>query len=155
LSACLDDEPDIQVVADARDADGLAAAVAELRPAVAVINVDLPGTDAATRFHGVASGCAVVMLADQADPGGVRRALAVDPLGLISRQAPAELLRRCVRPSTGGRPQRAVVDPARVRPGRPWTVNPCPARPSVDRQSVPVRPSVDGRPVPDRPPADR
>ncbi|WP_433179213.1 LuxR C-terminal-related transcriptional regulator [Actinoallomurus sp. CA-150999] len=121
LSACLDDEPDIQVVADAWDADALAAAVAELRPAVAVIDVDLPGTEAATRFHAVASGCAVVMLADQADPGGVRRALAVDPLGLISRQAPAELVTRCVRHVATGR---RVIDPELAQTARVVGENP-------------------------------
>ncbi|GAA4630026.1 response regulator transcription factor [Actinoallomurus vinaceus] len=121
LSACLDDEPDIQVVADPRDADALAAAVAELRPAVAVIDVDLPGTDATTRFHGVASECAVVMLADQADPGGVRQALAVDPLGLISRQAPTERLTRCVRHVATGR---RVIDPELAQTARAVGENP-------------------------------
>jgi two-component system, NarL family, response regulator DesR len=121
LSACLDDEPDIQVVADPRDTDALVAAVMELRPAVAVIDVDLPGTDATTRFHGVASGCAVVVLADQADPGGVRRALAVDPLGLISRRAPAELVTRYVRHVATGR---RVIDPELAQTARAVGENP-------------------------------
>ncbi|GAB3990204.1 response regulator transcription factor [Actinoallomurus acanthiterrae] len=121
LSACLDDEPDIQVVADPRDMDALAAAVTELRPTVAVIDVDLPGTDATTRFHGMASGCAVVMLADQTDPGGVRRALAADPLGLISRRAPAELVTRCVRHVATGR---RVIDPELAQTARAVGENP-------------------------------
>ncbi|MCO6010071.1 response regulator transcription factor [Actinoallomurus purpureus] len=124
LSACLDREPDIRVVADLSDGDGLAAAVAESRPAVAVIDVDLPppvGSIGVAHLRELTAECSVVMLADRGDPVGVRRALAVDPLGLLSRQAPVEVLTRVIRQVAAGRP---VIDPELAATARAVEENP-------------------------------
>ncbi|GAA4618474.1 response regulator transcription factor [Actinoallomurus liliacearum] len=124
LSACLDREPDIQVVAALSHGDGLAAEVAELRPAVAVIDIDLPGPAGSTgvaHLRELTAECSVVMLADRGDPMGVRRALAVDPLGLLSRQAPADVLMRVVRQVAVGRP---VIDPELAGTARAVEENP-------------------------------
>jgi two-component system, NarL family, response regulator DesR len=124
LSACLDRESDIRVVADVSHGDDLAPVVAEVRPAVAVIDVDLP---AATGSTGVAylreltAECSVVMLADRGDPTGVRRAMTVDPLGLLSRQAPTEVLTRVIRQVAAGQP---VIDPDLAGTARAVVENP-------------------------------
>jgi two-component system response regulator DesR len=106
LCACLASEPSIDLVADTRDGDGLVAAVAEFRPAVAVVDVDLPpptGSVGLAHLRELTARCAVVMLADRAEAAGVRRALAVDPLGLVSRQAPAGVLKRVIHQVAAGR----------------------------------------------------
>jgi two-component system response regulator DesR len=124
LSACLDREVDIRVVADLCHGDDLAAVVAELRPAVAVIDVDLPaptGSTGVAFLWELTAECSVVMLADRGDPAGIRRAMAVDPLGLLSRQAPAEVLTRVIRQVAAGRP---VIDPELAVTARAVEENP-------------------------------
>lgn len=54
LVAVLNLEDDIEVVGAVTDGDAIVPAVAESRPDVAVVDIDLPGTDgltAATRLH--------------------------------------------------------------------------------------------------------
>ncbi|MCO5998518.1 LuxR C-terminal-related transcriptional regulator [Actinoallomurus rhizosphaericola] len=124
LSACLDREPDIHVVADLSHGDGLASAVATLCPTVAVIDVDLPGPAGSTgvaHLRELTAECSVVMLADRGDPMGVRRAMTVDPLGLLSRQAPADVLMRVVRQVAAGR---RMIDPELAGTARAVEENP-------------------------------
>jgi two-component system response regulator DesR len=92
------------------------AAVADVRPAVAVIDVDLPapaGWTGLARLRERTAECVVVMLADRGEPAGVRCALTVDPLGLLSRQAAADILTRVIRQVAAGRP---VIDPEQRSP---------------------------------------
>jgi two-component system response regulator DesR len=111
LVAYLTREPDIDVIAELEKAEQLAAAASGLTPAVAVIDVDLPstgGATAATELRETHPECATVMLVAHDDAAGLGRAMAVHPLGLLSREAPVELLTWCVRRVAAGR---RVVDP--------------------------------------------
>jgi two-component system response regulator DesR len=117
-------EPGIDVVAELEEGDRLVSAATETTPEVAVIDVDLPptgGAAVATALRTELPECATVMLVGLGDSGGLSRALAIEPLGLITREAPVELLTRCVRRVAAGR---RVVDPDLARTARAITENP-------------------------------
>jgi len=93
-------EPGIDVVAELDEGDRLVATAAGVTPDVAVIDVDLPpegGSAVATLLRERRPECATVMLVGLGDSGGLSRAMAVRPLGLITREAPVELLTWSVR----------------------------------------------------------
>lgn len=124
LSTCLARDPDIEVVAELGDGDRLAAVARDVRPSVAVIDASLPPSDGpaeAARLREVAPGCAVVMLVDRAEPAALSRALSARPLGLLSNEAPAELLTHCVRRVVAGR---RLVDPGLARAAESIAGNP-------------------------------
>ncbi|MDN3353054.1 response regulator transcription factor [Actinomadura sp. DC4] len=124
LVAYLTREPGIDVVAELDEGGGLVTAAAETSPEVAVIDVDLPpagGAAVATELRETLPDCAAVMLVGSGDSGGLSRALAVQPLGLITREAPVDLLTWCVRRVAAGR---RVVDPDLARTARAINENP-------------------------------
>lgn len=124
LRAYLERDPDIEVVAELEDGAPLAAAARDLRPAVAVVDASLPpsgGPEEVARLCEAAPGCAVVMLVDQTDPGALSRAMSARPLGLLSSEAPAELLTSCVRRVASGR---RVTDPGLARAADSIVTNP-------------------------------
>ncbi|MEU3274429.1 response regulator transcription factor [Saccharomonospora sp. NPDC006951] len=95
LAALLSGEPDIAVVAEVSEGDRILPAVLEHEPDVAVLDVDLPGIDgitAAALIHEHRPGCAVLVLTALGRPTILRKAMAVDALGfLVKDAAPAEL----------------------------------------------------------------
>ncbi|WP_329249448.1 response regulator transcription factor [Actinoallomurus sp. NBC_01490] len=124
LVAYLTQEPGIEVVAELEKADRLVSTAAELKPRVAVIDVELPpegGSAVAGLLARTLPACATVMLVGRDDPGHLSRAMPVRPLGLISREAPVELLTWCVRRVASGR---RVVDPDLARTARTIDENP-------------------------------
>jgi two-component system response regulator DesR len=124
LVAYLTREPGIEVVAELEKADRLVSTAAELKPRVAVIDVELPpegGSAVAGLLARTLPACATVMLVGRDDPGHLSRAMPVRPLGLISREAPVELLTWCVRRVASGR---RVVDPDLARTARTIDENP-------------------------------
>jgi two-component system response regulator DesR len=124
LVVLLSREPDIDVVAELEEGDQLAAVASALTPAVAVIDVDLPpagGPAGAALLQDTLPACATVMLVGRGDAAGLSRAMAVRPLGLLSKEAPSELLPRCIRRVVTGK---RVVDPALARTFQSITENP-------------------------------
>ena len=124
LVAYLTREPGIDVVAELEQGDRLISTASEVTAEVAVIDVDLPpvgGSAAATLLKESLPGCATVMLVGRGDSGGLSRAMAVEPPGLITREAPVERLTWCVRRVAAGR---QVVDPDLVRTARAIHENP-------------------------------
>ncbi|ASR39541.1 DNA-binding response regulator [Prauserella marina] len=95
LAALLSGEPDISVVAEVANGDRILPAVLEHEPDVAVLDVDLPGIDgitAASLIHEHRPGCAVLVLTALGRPTILRKAMAVDALGfLVKDAAPTEL----------------------------------------------------------------
>lgn len=124
LVAYLTQEPGIEVVAELEEGDRLVSIAAGVKPEVAVIDVDLPpegGATVAGLLARTVPACATVLLVGREDPGHLSRAMSVRPLGLISREAPVELLTWCVRRVASGR---RVVDPDLARTARAIDENP-------------------------------
>jgi two-component system, NarL family, response regulator DesR len=121
-------EPGIDVVAELQEGDRLAATASRVKPDVAVIDVDLPpegGSAMTTLLRDEHPECAIVMLVGLEDSGGLSRAMAVEPLGLITWEAPVEPLTWSVRRMAAGHP---VVDPDLARAARAITENPLTTR---------------------------
>lgn len=79
LVALLGLEEDIDVVAEISDGSSVVSAAMAQRPDVAVVDIDLPGTDgqaAAAQLHQQCPGCQVLILTVLGQPGNLRRALA-------------------------------------------------------------------------------
>lgn len=117
-------EPSIDVVAELEEGDRVVPAATATTPEVAVIDVDLPptgGAAVATELQERLPACATVMLVGLGDSGGLSRAMSIQPLGLITREAPVDLLTWCVRRVAAGR---RVVDPDLARTARAINDNP-------------------------------
>jgi two-component system, NarL family, response regulator DesR len=112
LVVVLDLELDLEVVAAVGTGDAIVPAALRHRPDVAVLDIDLPGTDgltAAAQLHEQLPACRVLILTALARPGNLRTALANHASGFLAKDAPARTLVDAVRQiAAGGR----VVDPA-------------------------------------------
>jgi two-component system response regulator DesR len=112
LVAVLDLEVDLQVVAQLANGDGILSAAREARPDVAVLDIDLPGTDgltAAAQLHHQQPDCHVLILTAHAQPKNLRAALAAGVAGFLPKDTPAADLIAAIREiARGGR----IVDGA-------------------------------------------
>ncbi|MGK5638268.1 response regulator transcription factor [Streptomyces sp. URMC 126] len=111
LVALLELEPDLEVVASLDRGDTIVETALRTRPDVAVIDIDLPGTDgitAAAELHRRLPGCRVLILTGLGRPGTVRRALTAHVAGFLLKDAPPGDLARSVRSVAAGE---RVVDP--------------------------------------------
>ncbi|MER7111620.1 response regulator transcription factor [Streptomyces sp. NPDC000229] len=111
LVALLELEPDLQVVAAVDRGDTIVQAALEVRPDVAVIDVDLPGIDgltAAAELHEQLPSCRTLILTSLGRPGTLRRALSAHVSGFLLKDSPSDQLALAVRSVAAGR---RVVDP--------------------------------------------
>lgn len=111
LVAVLSLEDDLDVVAEVSTGDALVSAAMALRPDVAVVDIDLPGTDgltAAALLRDRLPDCRVLILTALALPGNLRRALAVQVAGFLGKDAPSQELIAAVRRVGAGE---RVIDP--------------------------------------------
>lgn len=111
LVALLCLQNDIEVVAEVTDGQAIPPATAAYRPDVAVIDIDLPGTDgltAATRLREQHPECKVLILTVLAKPGNLRRALAAQVAGFLPKDTPAADLIGAIRKIAAGE---RVIDP--------------------------------------------
>ncbi|MDQ4502788.1 response regulator transcription factor [Sinomonas sp. ASV322] len=112
LAALLGLEPDLEVVAEVGRGDEVAAAVAQHRPDVAILDVEMPGIDgiaAAAAVRDVAPACRVLMVTTFGRPGYLRRAMQAGAAGFVVKDTPARQLADAVRRVASGL---RVVDPA-------------------------------------------
>ncbi|MGZ6745175.1 MAG: response regulator [Nocardioides sp.] len=112
LSALLGLEPDLEVVAEVGTGDAVLPAVLEHRPDVALLDVEMPGTDGITATAEVrraAPGTRVLIVTTFGRPGYVRRALVAGASGFVVKDTPARELADAVRRVHAGL---RVVDPA-------------------------------------------
>jgi two-component system response regulator DesR len=124
LAAVLSMEDDIDVVAQVADGDAIIPAALAQRPDVALVDIDLPGTDgltAAAALQEQCPGCRVLILTVLGQPGNLRRALAAGVAGFLPKETPAAELIDAVRKVTVGE---KVIDPelavrALEAPGNP------------------------------------
>ncbi|MCW7945678.1 MerR family transcriptional regulator [Streptomyces hygroscopicus] len=111
LVALLELEPDLEVVASVDRGDLIVEAALRTRPDVAVIDIDLPGTDgitAAAELHERLPSCRALILTSLGRPGTVRRALSAQVCGFLLKDAPPSQLAQSVRSVAAGQ---RVVDP--------------------------------------------
>jgi two-component system response regulator DesR len=111
LSALLDLEPDLEVVAEVGRGDAVLAAVAEHRPDVALLDVEMPGMDgitAAGLVHAEFPDVRVLIVTTFGRPGFLRRAMQSGASGFVVKDTPAAELADAVRRVHQGL---RVVDP--------------------------------------------
>jgi two-component system response regulator DesR len=100
LVALLELEDDLEVVAELAAGDQIVPAALQHHPDVAVIDIDLPGTDgltAAAELHERLPQCRTLILTGLGRPGTLRRALAAQVSGFLIKDAPAQELVDAVR----------------------------------------------------------
>ena len=110
-AALLDIEPDITVVAQARDGRAALALVREHRPDVLLTDIEMPnltGLDLAAEVKRSGLPTRVIMLTTFARPGYLRRALDAGASGYLLKDSPSDKLADAIRRvHAGGR----AVDP--------------------------------------------
>jgi two-component system, NarL family, response regulator DesR len=105
LAALLKLEDDIDVIAELSDGDAIVPTAVAQRPDVAVVDIDMPGTDgltAAAQLHERCPGCKVLILTVLGKPGNLRRALAAHVAGFLPKDTPADDLVAAVRRVAAG-----------------------------------------------------
>jgi two-component system, NarL family, response regulator DesR len=111
LVALLALEEDMTVVAELDRGDQIVATAVRTRPDVAVVDIDLPGTDgltAAEELYRQVPECRTLVLTGLSQPGNLLRALKAHVRGFIVKDAPAENLADGIRRVHGGE---RVIDP--------------------------------------------
>jgi two-component system response regulator DesR len=111
LTAVLNLGEGIEVVAQVADGAAIVPAAVAQRPDVAVVDIDLPGTDgltAAAELRQRCPGCKVLILTVLGNPGTLRRALAAGVAGFLPKETPAGELVDAVRRAAAGE---RVIDP--------------------------------------------
>ncbi|WP_235681122.1 response regulator transcription factor [Tomitella gaofuii] len=112
LSALLEMEPDMAVVADVGRGDEVLDAVHAHRPDVALLDVEMPGADGiavAAAIRDEAPWCRVLIVTTFGRAGYLRRAMAAGAAGFVVKDTPARQLADSVRRVHAGL---RVVDPA-------------------------------------------
>lgn len=100
LALLLGTDDDIEVVADVGRGDEAVARALELKPDVAVLDIDMPGMDglaAAERLAADLPGTRLVIVTAHGRPGNLRRAMAAGVRGFLGKDAPGAQLARVVR----------------------------------------------------------
>lgn len=111
LVAFLSCSDDIEVVAELQRGDQVVPASRALLPDVAVLAAALPGADGfatARALHAELPSCHSLIMGDQRDPAGLRRAVAAHASGFVVRDAAPDFLTEAVRRVARGR---KVIDP--------------------------------------------
>jgi two-component system response regulator DesR len=119
---------DIAIVAQVQRGDQVVAASRELRPDVAVLAATLPGTDgfaAARALHAELPSCHSLIMGEQQNPAGLRRAVDAHAFGFVVRDAAPEDITEAVRRAADGR---KVIDPDLAFAALNAMVNPLTAR---------------------------
>ncbi|MGW0478705.1 response regulator [Nonomuraea sp. NPDC003214] len=109
--ALLGIEPGIEVVAETGRGDEAVRLAVELRPDVAMLDIDMPGLDglaAAELIGAQVPGCRIVIVTGHGRPGYLRRAMAAGVRGFVGKDNPATTLAKVIRQvHDGGR----YIDP--------------------------------------------
>ncbi|WP_395659587.1 response regulator [Nocardioides sp.] len=112
LSALLGLEPDLEVVAEVGSGDEVVPAALAHHPDVALLDVEMPGTDGITAtaaLRAAAPSVRVLIVTTFGRPGYLRRALQAGASGFVVKDTPAAQLADAVRRVHAGL---RVVDPA-------------------------------------------
>ncbi|WP_229890727.1 response regulator transcription factor [Streptomyces mashuensis] len=112
LALLLGLEEDIEVVAQVGNGDEIVRTAAEVRPDVALLDIELPGRsglDAAADLRKQLPDCRVLILTTFGRPGYLRRAMEAGASGFLVKDGPVEDLAAAVRRVLAGE---RVIDPA-------------------------------------------
>jgi two-component system, NarL family, response regulator DesR len=111
LSALLDLEDDIEIVAEVSRGDEVLPAALDTLPDVALLDIEMPGGDglsAAAALHERLPSCRVIILTTFGRAGYLKRAMESGAVGFLLKDAPASGLASAVRRVMNGE---RVVDP--------------------------------------------
>jgi two-component system, NarL family, response regulator DesR len=111
LSALLDLEEDVEIVAEVSRGDEVVPAALETLPDVALLDIEMPGGDglgAAAALKEHLPSCRVVILTTFGRAGYLRRAMASGAVGFLLKDSPASELASALRRVMSGE---RVVDP--------------------------------------------
>lgn len=114
LTALLEREPDIEVVAEVERGDLVEEAARRTRPDVAILDVDMPGMsgiEAAVRLAEAVPATNVLLLTNLGQPAIVRQALAAKVEGFLLKDSPPGELAEAVRKVARGE---RMIDPELV-----------------------------------------
>jgi two-component system response regulator NreC len=106
LRMLLEDEPDMEVVAEAGDAEAATRYVRGHRPTVLILDINMPGGSglaAVPQIRNESPQTQIVMLTMQGETASAREALQAGVLGYISKDAASEELVTAVRMAAQGR----------------------------------------------------
>ncbi|HEY2957298.1 MAG TPA: response regulator transcription factor [Actinomycetota bacterium] len=111
LAALLSLQHDIEVVAQVDRGDQVVAAALEHEPDVALLDIEMPGTDgltAAAALREALPACRTLILTTFGRPGYLRRAMEAGAYGFLVKDGPADELAAAVRRAAAGQ---RTVDP--------------------------------------------
>ncbi len=111
LAALLDLEGDIEIVAEAARGDEVIPKALDVRPDVALLDIEMPGGDGLSAAGGLRDrlpGCRVLILTTFGRSGYLRRAMESGAAGFLLKDAPASELAGAIRRAVAGE---RVVDP--------------------------------------------
>jgi two-component system response regulator DesR len=139
LSALIDIESDLEVIASARNGRSALELALEHRPDVVVTDIEMPGLtglELAAELKRRGSPARVVILTTFARPGYLRRALEAGASGYLLKDAPSHRLADAIRRVHGGG---RAVDPELA--SEAWSED----DPLTDRERQALRLAADGR----------
>ena len=111
LTALLQLEDDLEVVAEVSQGDQVLPAAVKAQPDVALLDIEMPGSDglsAAEALHKGLPACRIVILTTFGRSGYLRRAMESGAVGFLLKDAPADQLAVAIRRVMAGE---RVVDP--------------------------------------------
>jgi two-component system response regulator DesR len=112
MAALLSMEDDLEVVAQVSNGALVVPEALEVRPDVAVLDIEMPGMDgltAAAALRSALPSCRVLIVTTFGRPGYLRQAMEAGATGFVLKDAPASELASAIRRVADGR---RVVDPA-------------------------------------------
>ena len=111
LTALLNLEEDLEVVAEVSQGDQVLQAAKKTKPDIALLDIEMPGSDglsAAEALHKNLPSCRIVILTTFGRSGYLRRAMESGAVGFLLKDAPADQLAIAIRRVMAGE---RVVDP--------------------------------------------
>jgi two-component system, NarL family, response regulator DesR len=111
LALLLGLEEDFEVVGQVATGDQIVPTAVEVRPDVAVLDIEMPGRsglDAAADLHATLPGCKILIVTTFGRPGYLRRAMEAGASGFLVKDGPVEDLAHAIRRVLAGE---RVVDP--------------------------------------------
>jgi two-component system response regulator DesR len=111
LTALLQLEDDLEVVAEVARGDEVLPAALKIKPDIALLDIEMPGSDglsAAEALHKRLPACRIVILTTFGRSGYLRRAMESGAVGFLLKDAPADQLAIALRRVMAGE---RVVDP--------------------------------------------
>lgn len=144
IAALLDLESDLEVIGQTARGDEAAALVTDLRPDVAVLDIDMPGAtglEVAEQLAETLPDCALIVLTSFGRPGYLRRAVGAGVRGFLHKDAPAAELAQAIRAVHNGEQR---IDPELATAAMAAGVSPL-----TNRETEILRALARGSSVPD------